>query len=423
MQLKGKRLLYIGGSASIYDIADYTTRHGIHLVTAGLKISDEVIRLSKEQYIIDTSNKEELSRVIQEHNIDGILVIGNEDVISCIVEIAEKLNIHFYVNKAQWNELQNKKNFKKNCKLYGIPIVDTYELNREEDIYSISENAFPLLLKPTDSCGSKGITICNSKENLFQAIKKAKSFSKSGTFLCERYMDCPEITIKYLFDQGEVYLWEVNDRYVNREQEGVGAIANVTVYPSKYLQLYLDTIHEKMVKMLKAHKMYNGTMFIQAFVDKDTIRPYDPGIRFGGGLSQFITKRVFGVNPLEFMINAALVEKMTLEDHSKITMIKPDMNGRHIANYSVLVKSGTIGDIKGLDRVKNMPEVFNVIQLLDIGDSITMIGTLKQVFARFHIEACSREKLKEIMSEIYETIEIFDVDGKSLKLHQIIDII
>lgn len=293
MNLRGKRLLYIGGSASVTDIASYTKANGIKLLTAGKVISDEMIALTDEQYVVDISDRECLKKIAVEQKVDGILVIGNEDIITCVIDVAENIGLQFYVNREQWTELQDKRNFKKNCIKHGISVVETYELADSCDTVLIPMNAYPVVLKPADSCGSKGISICNSSEEVKQAMQKAESFSRTKRFLCEKYMDCPEITIKYLFDRGSIYLWEVNDRYVNREQKNVGAIANCTVYPSKYTKLYLDTMHSKMVEIFNEFNFYNGTMFIQAFVDGDVIRPYDPGIRFSGGLSYFeVTKRV-----------------------------------------------------------------------------------------------------------------------------------
>lgn len=52
MKLKGKRLLYIGGSASITDIAFYTKSHGIKLLVAGKSIPQDIQALTDEQYII-----------------------------------------------------------------------------------------------------------------------------------------------------------------------------------------------------------------------------------------------------------------------------------------------------------------------------------------------------------------------------------
>ena len=358
MELKGKRLLYIGGSASINDIAYYTKSHGIKLLVAGKFISQDIRSLTDEQYIIDVCDRECLRKLLVERAVDGILVIGNEDIITSVIDVAESIGLDFYVKRDQWNELQDKKNFKKNCIKYGIPIVETYELTSDFDSDQIPQSVYPVILKPADSCGSKGISICNSGDELKQAIQKAKLYSRTNRFLCEKYMDCPEITIKYLFDRGNIYVWEINDRFVNREQKNVGAIDDCTIYPSKHVKLYFETMHPKMIKMLKDFNFYNGTMFIQAFVDGEVIRPYDPGIRFSGGLSYFITKHVFDVNPLELMINTSLVGRMCLGDENLIERISVDMNGRFLANYSILAKRGTIAEIEGLDRVAKMPEVF-----------------------------------------------------------------
>lgn len=423
MELKGKRLLYIGGNASINDIASYTKSHGIKLLVAGKSIPQDIRALTDEQYIIDVCDRECLKKIVVEHAVDGILVIGNEDIITSVVDVAENIGLDFYVNRNQWIELQDKKNFKRNCIKYGIPIVETYELSNDTDPVQIPRSAYPVILKPADSCGSKGISICNSEDELKRSIQKAKLYSRTNRFLCEKYMDCPEITIKYLFDCGNIYVWEINDRFVNREQKNVGAIADCTIYPSKHVKLYFETLHLKMVKMLKDFHICNGTMFIQAFVDGEIIRPYDPGIRFSGGLSYFITKHVFDVNPLEFMINTSLVGRMYLGDENLIERISVDMNGRFLANYSILAKKGTIAEIEGMDRVAKIPEVFNTIQLLHVGDEVNMIGTLQQVFARFHIEAESREELNQIMSEVYNAIQLKGIDGENMKLYQKISIL
>ena len=423
MELKGKRLLYIGGSASITDIAFYTKSHGIKLLVAGKSIPQDIQALTDEQYIIDVCDRECLKKIVLEHAVDGILVIGNEDIITSVVDVAENIGLDFYVNRNQWVELQDKKNFKRNCIKYGIPIVETYELSNDSDPVQIPRSAYPVILKPADSCGSKGISICNSEKELKQSIQKAKLYSRTNRFLCEKYMDCPEITIKYLFDRGNIYVWEINDRFVNREQKNVGAIADCTIYPSKHVKLYFETLHSKMVEMLKDFNIYNGTMFIQAFVDGEIIRPYDPGIRFSGGLSYFITKHVFDVNPLEFMINTSLVGRMYLGDENLIERISVDMNGRFLANYSILAKKGTIAEIEGMDRVAKIPEVFNTIQLLHVGDEVNMIGTLQQVFARFHIEAKSREELNRIINKVYNAIQLKGIDGENMKLCQKISIL
>ena len=129
------------------------------------------------------------------------------------------------------------------------------------------------------------------------------------------------------------------------------------------------------------------------------------------------------MNPLELMINTSLVGRMCLGDENLIERISVDMNGRFLANYSILAKRGTIAEIEGLDRVAKMPEVFRMLQLLHVGDEVKMIGTLQQVFARFHIETKSREELNRVMNEVYNTIQLKGIDGENMNLCQKISIL
>ena len=65
------------------------------------------------------------------------------------------------------------------------------------------ELSFPVLVKPTDSSGAKGITVCQSKETLMAALKKAEVFSHSGQVLVERYVEGTEVTVFWLFIDGK----------------------------------------------------------------------------------------------------------------------------------------------------------------------------------------------------------------------------
>ena len=51
-----------------------------------------------------------------------------------------------------------------------------------------------------------------------------------------------------------------------------------------------------------------------------------------------------------------------------------------------------------------------------MGDEVNMIGTLQQVFARFHIEAKSREELNRIINKVYNAIQLKGIDGENMKL-------
>ena len=103
--------------------------------------------------------------------------------------------------------------------------------------------------------------------------------------------------------------------------------------------------------------------------------------------------------------------------------IDVNMNGRHLANFSVLVGAGRIGKITGFEEAAALPEVFKALQLLHEGDEVTRPGTLQQVLGRFQIEADSREQLEEVIRTIDRTVRVEDAAGKTMRLVQTMHIL
>ena len=77
--LKGKRLLVLGGTNNAPDIAKFGKDNGVTIVVAGLYFSNEILEIADESYIIDILSRTELEQIVKEKNIDGIFVGGNED--------------------------------------------------------------------------------------------------------------------------------------------------------------------------------------------------------------------------------------------------------------------------------------------------------------------------------------------------------
>lgn len=420
MELKGKKLLYLGGELTLDLVADYADKNGITLATAGIKISDKTKSRISEYYIADISDSKQLEEVVKKCKPDGMFVLGNEDVITSAIKASEKTGVHFYLNQNLWDELQNKQSFKEKCEKFGVPIIKGYDITAENYKGVIPKKDYPVLIKPTDSCGSKGISVCYNEKDLEKTIKKALSFSRSKTFLCEKYMQSPEFTAYFLVRNKKVRLWEIKDRYANHEQQGLGGVGTGVVSPSKYADIYFNKIHDNICKMVESLGYKNGPLFIQGFVDGDTIRFYDPGLRFSGGLAYLTTQKIFGINPIEWMINEAVCGELTTEE--EFEKIDWKIKGKTACSMSILLKSGKISTIKGIDKLKEIPGLYDYKQLLHENDVVEQVGTLKQVVLRTYIVTKDREELRKCLEKIYASIEVLDENGENMKLPMCMDV-
>jgi hypothetical protein len=123
-----------------------------------------------------------------------------------------------------------------------------------------------------------------------------------------------------------------------------------------------------------------------------------------------------GFDNRKMLINFALTSSPQ-EPHLK-TKNDPYFNGKYAGTLWVLLKVGEIGWIHGLDEIKQVPEIFQVIQRLYEGDKVSqeMIGTERQVFGRFYIIADSQEQLVDKIQFIQNTLKVYNPNNEDLVL-------
>lgn len=73
---------------------------------------------------------------------------------------------------------------------------------------------FPLVLKPVDSQGQRGVRLVRSISELREHFGAAKAFSRSGRVIVEEYVDGPEISVNTYSVEGRVVFLALSDRIV-----------------------------------------------------------------------------------------------------------------------------------------------------------------------------------------------------------------
>lgn len=410
-ELKGKRLLILGGMRISCEIVRTAKAMGIYTLVAdynkiedspGKQIADEAIDLS----VIDV---DAMVNFIKNNGIDGVFVGFNDMLLPYYAEICERAGLPCYGTKEQFDTLIAKDQYKALCRQFGVPTIPEYNIDDENIKY-------PVLVKPVDSSGSRGITICHNRQELEAAVEIGKKASKTEKVLIERYMDGREVTVFWTFQNGNYYLSALANRHVKQNQ-GLDVIPLPVGYtfPSVFLPKYQQEVEEKCKKMFRHLGIKDGMMFMQCKVEDGICYVYDLGFRPTGSLEYKILKRVCGYDPLEMMICHSLTGKMGSED------IAPKVNPHFPApafNVSCLCAPGTIREITGEEDVKNMPEVEDVVIGHEAGETITvqMRGLLAQITVRVLGSVNRKEDLLPTMQKIDNMIHIIGENDEELML-------
>ena len=409
--LKGKRLLILGGMRFSCEIVRKAKELGIYTLVADYnrvedspakQIADEAVNLS----VIDV---DAVVAYVKSHSIDGIFVGFNDMLLPYYAEVCEKCDLPCYGTKEQFETLIAKDKYKALCHQFGVPTIPEYDV---ED----SDIDYPVLVKPVDNSGSRGISVCHNRLELDDAIKRGKNASKMGKVIIERYLEGREVTVFWTFQDGNYYLSALANRHVKQNQgDDVIPLPVGYTFPSVFLPKYRQEVEENCKQLFRHLGLRDGMMFMQCKVENGSCFVYDLGYRLTGSLEYGILERVCGYNPLEMMIRFAITGRMG--DVSIANKAIPEFKSPSF-NVSCLCAPGTIKEITGIEEVKKMPEVEDVVVAHSPGETITeeMRGLLAQITVRVLGSVSSKEDLFPTMRKIHDTIHVIGDNGKELLL-------
>ena len=406
--LQGKRLLLLGSNLWKDSIKQYAQTNGVYMIFAGL-YPGPLDEIANESYRIDSTDSSVMIPFIKKHDIDGIFMGGSEIIISKACDYINHLGYPCYCTKEQWDILQNKRVFKEVCRKYRVPTVPEYGV---ED--SLSSKDYPVIVKPIDSCGSRGINVCYDGNQFVEAKRKALEASPSKSIIIERYIDNGGLTmvVSYIAIDGNYYLDSVGDRYVLNG----GLITAAAFFPSKYLDNWLRIVDPMAKEMMKGLGIKNGVISFQALPDGDFIYIYECCFRLTGGMTYKMTEAICGHSSFKMLLNHTLTGKMG--DEGDFRKIDASFKGQKGISLTIPLITGTIGKIEGVEEVRSFKQVVDYTQYYEIGETVSpkSINTLDQLFARVMVVGESHEELLETLSIIRNLLKISDIEGNNMIL-------
>lgn len=410
--LKGKKLLILGSNAISCGIVETAKKMGIYtIVTSWNKIDEAPAkRIADAYWDVSLLDYDLLIKGIKEEGIDGIITGFTDSYLLPYQHLCELTGLPCYATKEAIETTIDKKKFKKLCHDNGVPVIPEYSKDTFDPTL-INENN-KVIIKPVDNSGSRGVVLCKSPEEYQKCIDYALSFSAKKEVIIEKYMDMDSFAASYTIQDGNISLSTLNDRLEHKSSE-TAAITTAGIYPSKYLDLYLEKMDEKMKRMYRTLGVTNGVLSVQGFVDGENFYVMEMGYRLTGGQHYIFSKHENGISALEQLIYFAITGKMA--DFS----IKEKDNPRFkdlCLNLCILGKSAKVARIEGKEFIEKLPELINASFLKDVGDQIGMDGTTAQKIANLHLVLKGRDDMERVLSEIQAKFHVYDEEGNDLVL-------
>ena len=204
-----KKLMVLGGARYILPIIEAAHQLGIYVITCDY-LPDNIAHQYSDEYVnVSIVEKEAVLQVARDLEIDGIMSFACDPGVTTAAYVAEKLGLPSVGTFESVNILQNKALFRQFLADNGfsVPKAKGY-CNYEEAIVDKDLFRWPVIVKPVDSAGSKGVSRVDSTEKLKSAVENALRFSKTKRFIVEEFIqqkgyssdtDCFSIKGKLVF--------------------------------------------------------------------------------------------------------------------------------------------------------------------------------------------------------------------------------
>jgi biotin carboxylase len=417
MELKGKKLLILAGASLHIKIVKAAKELGVYtIVTDNLKPEDSPAKLIADEFWMN--NIFDIDNIVQrckEEKVDGVITFCIDPTQIPYQRICEKLNLPCYGTKEQFRIFTNKQLFKDFCKKYNVNVIPEYSRN---DIINNNVN-YPVLVKPTDSRGSRGINICYNQEEVLNAMNIASNESLDKGVIIEQYFnDAHDMSFAYMVVNKIPYLVKIGDRILGDKKDNLQCQQMAAILPSKYKQQYIELVEPNVKEMIKGLGLEFGAVFLQGFWKGNKVYMYDPGLRFPGTDFDVVTKEVTGFDAMKSFVRFALTGDIN-SCYGDINLAY-NYNDKFCLILSVSIKAGVIDIIEGIEEIVKHPYVIDYYQRYHKGDVISNYGDIRQRVLEFVMYIPNYNEIKNFIDFVYKTLKIIDTQGNDMIVSRVV---
>lgn len=312
--MKQKKILLLGGSAQQVVAIKTAKELGYYTVLCDYLPDNPGQYVADKYYNASTTDIEAVYQIAKDEQVDGILAYASDPAALPAAIVAERLGLP--TNPAKCVEVLGLKYpWRQFLQKNGFACPRNYSFHPDTSFDEIKENTkdftFPLVVKPTDSSGSKGVTKLDSWDGLEKAIDWADSYSRNKVLLIEEYIQrgYPSVI------GGDIFVWDgkvvlFGEMECLRDTLRSPLIPIGEKKPLCASEKQKANIYSELQRIVSALDIRFGELNIEIILDKnDQVHFLELGPRAGGNMIPIQLGDAFGIDLVKANVQAAMGEK------------------------------------------------------------------------------------------------------------------
>lgn len=310
-----KKILLLGGSEQQIIAIKTAKRLGYYTVLCDYLIDNPGQYHADKFYLESTTDPEAILHVAEKERVSGILAYASDPAAPTAAYVAEKLglpgnpyeSVKILCEKDLFRDFLSRHNFNTPFSK-GYDEISSAVKDLENNVYKL-----PVIIKPVDSSGSKGVSRVDDLIGINEKLQYAMQFSKKRRIIIEEWVEKNGYQVAgdgLSIDGKLVFRYFGNDHFDERCENPFVPIA--ASFPYNMPDSVHDKIHETIQRLLTELNMKTCTYNFDIRIDKDyNVYLMEVAPRSGGNYIPNVIKYATGVDLVEYSVRAAMGEKIS----------------------------------------------------------------------------------------------------------------
>jgi len=299
-----KTIMILGAGVFQLPAIEKARAMGLTTVVCGGDANEAGLRLADRPYHVNTVDLDAVLDVARRERIDGIMTIASDVSVPTVSFVAERLELPGYgFETAQ--TIQNKYRQRKVMAEKGIPCPRFGLAHTPDEAGSAAgEVGYPVIIKPLESSGSRGIAVLEDDTGIKQAFEHAAAFStRDRGVIVEQFIRGREVGGECLIHDGRLEFIEITNKYLNPWHVPLGHSV-----PSTLDGDTIKAVRSCIERCVGAFELENGPLNLDVMITRDGPFVLELGARLGGNCLPAIMALSTGVDTVKAVIAMALGE-------------------------------------------------------------------------------------------------------------------
>ena len=357
---------------------------------------------------ISTMDKAAVLAAAREEKIDYILTACGDQPLSTMAYVATEMGLPTYLTEQDVRDLTNKRFMKDKMVASGIPTAKHIYIDKNWD-GQIPDFEYPLVVKPVDSNGSKGVKKVFTPADMEKALKEAFQYSLSGDVIIEEFKQGEELSVDVYVEGTTAKLLSITaSKKIQENKDSFTIIQSYYPAPTDYEE---GRVLEICQKIANAWHLHDTPLLVQMIQKGDSYNVLEFSARMGGGSKYRLIQVLSGVDIMKVYVEMVMGEKPHVEPSKQYN--------NAIMSY-IYCYPGVYQSVEGLEDLKARKVILDWFIYRGPYSLIEKSNTSSDRAAGFLVVGDTQEEVETKLQIANNTLRVLDSTGKDIMRHDLL---